>query len=1370
MNNRRLILEVIMKIREKIKEIKNIIKYKRKGKELELLSKNIEMMTIDEVTLELNSKLSRINKLEEIDSRTEELINYILQLKHGNSTAFILKMINLLKNDDLKLVFLDKFASKFNDEALNDIRNYRYDRAFRKDVNDDAKARRERKVNNIKEVINTITKRLVLRGNNKKSENPLELKIKFEEYHRLESENKERNEKIKAKIFAKNYERLNIYEIIRNSRFSLIEKICKELPQNIKGTFMLEYVRVREYNNLSYEEEERLENLILENVPIDILKSEIIQNLGQSDEIYCILFEKLEISSIDIQNYYRKTGHYPEILQNNIELEINTVEDVINELKYFKEGERKKFFLKAIEKLTQEDFEKLLESDQVDDELKSVIYKGKIFFKSNEEKLEIYEKLVSMAKDEKTKNNYRISIAKINGKYDEILEIIKYGEYDYWYLYNENILLKFSDEQLKEIYDITENSELRAHLLTLSRRGNVWLEEETEEIEEKDKFVLVKKENYVDFIRGAKSYEEITELFSRRFEEYKKEITFEQIIELYQDFLKKELKISHKERCADCFKSWINKDLNIEKFFELIKLNFSKSELENASRYCVIQDNLKIEEVESYIRNIIQINDLEVKEEIFERVIDKYISIPYFAPEGSEEFIEYEKRIAKLENLYENLLNSNELDFSDKYFILAQYMKEFYDRVRGNDKKFIEKFEFKFSNLNEEAGRCEYTEIFDFTPIYVESAAFGTNINSTNYNNIIDCIKNLGSDIVYKKLVDLYNQNHSIKQNIYPKLLNEEVVQLLDDEIIGFVSRYSVDASSFSTIIEDENKTNLFIKVYDRIKNIKAYSENDALKIAEFIEKLSEQEINNYEIDEKNLDLIIAISLSEELRKKYFEIQVKDKENKLEKFVENIKEESRKEIHSPLLTRMQALDAIGIRFFGISYDVMQEMVSKYTVDLDEMIHKYETKDFLTEEELNEVKTLKVLQNIKEIMDIQEKEILVKTFEELDKLEEFEDIDFSLANVLDENARRVYAKDYKENVYCLDENDKLEDQIDGIDIYSPKEFNMLVHVVAAYGDFKLIDKDNPDKSAKDAWRNIDDKKNHILCTSYIGNSNLCYAKPQEDNSKETRIIFGFSNFSDNSVLMAAPYDIGSETTTMDSNSSYYSSSFRTAKNMIKNTRWNHNEVCVERRLENQKDSNIEPDYIVCFDEISEESKKVAKDFGIPIVLLDSKEIAKNESERLDGLLKEFYKRKDASIIGEILTSYQTNTNSFYSYKHELIEEYFSSSDMNENIEKMMQCIEKEYKIGNRDNAIRCYAALYKAFQDEINLNLENGIDPEENTNGKFRIREFNFLAKQNFEKVKKQLYDTTMTTEHATSEEIVNQVVSGIKERNKTDGR
>ena len=71
-------------------------------------------------------------------------------------------------------------------------------------------------------------------------------------------------------------------------------------------------------------------------------------------------------------------------------------------------------------------------------------------------------------------------------------------------------------------------------------------------------------------------------------------------------------------------------------------------------------------------------------------------------------------------------------------------------------------------------------------------------------------------------------------------------------------------------------------------------------------------------------------------------------------------------------------------------------------------------------------------------------------------------------------------------------------------------------------------------------------------------------------------------------------------------------------------------------------------------------------------------------------------------------------------------------MNEKIEKLIQWIDREYRIGNKENAIKCYQALSEAFQNEINLNLESG---EQKTSVILKS-----LLSQSIDKIKQQTQD------------------------------
>lgn len=218
-----------MKITQAIKNVLYNISYKRKGKQLEKLDKSIEMMTIDEIFLELRSKLSRINKINEIDNRTEELLKHVLDFGNNN---YYYKINNLyavlrsLKTNDLKLEFFDKFSSKLDDSMLQGIvqREEQYNKIYMKSVYDDAKVKRERGINRIKEILHL---------NSFKSLN---------ERDRLDRENAELQEGVIAKVFAKNYERIDVYSFLENeshlsfyeSHYPLIKKFVMSYLKILK--------------------------------------------------------------------------------------------------------------------------------------------------------------------------------------------------------------------------------------------------------------------------------------------------------------------------------------------------------------------------------------------------------------------------------------------------------------------------------------------------------------------------------------------------------------------------------------------------------------------------------------------------------------------------------------------------------------------------------------------------------------------------------------------------------------------------------------------------------------------------------------------------------------------------------------------------------------------------------------------------------------------------------------------------------------------------------------------------------------------------------------------------------------------------------
>ena len=1364
-----------------------------KGKQIEKLNKNVDLMTLDEIAYELTAKLRAINKANEFDDRTDALITKMLEAGNDKTiTDITIRCISLFKSDELKLYFIENYSNKLSDSVLDDLLKGYHRYFYAKRIDEDPKARREDFLNNIKMRVNGITSRFAKRevkkdngfgGYFKRYENPLELELNYKEKIRLEKENSKLSKEVIVKLFNANRERINIYSFLNSvNDYSIIERIYDETPDENKEEFFLEYVRnLPNYLPYSSEDDERLENQIFERIPLETIKMEMLRSIANQDGFFRKFEDRVEILPEDVRNYCRATGSISLLIMYDYKdyVKVNTAEELMNELQYFKGDNRKVFFEHLIGNLEYEEKIKILDNYEIDDDIKNSVYKSLLWhnYNDNEKTIDLYHKLIETSKDEKSKNTYRIVIARREGDNDKVLELLKTGNYSV-NLDVEKALEGLSKDTVKEIYDASEDEMLREHLLRLQE-----IDEEKDGVWNDDwglfepKYKLVNQENFVDFVKNAKYYMDIYILFSPSFRQFYDNLTLDQMMELYNEITNKNLIMTNSsekpERYLRNFETTIADKINRENCFSLVNSNFPRSYLTDILDRKVRFDKAGIEDIKKYLSEVVNIDDIHLKDAFMDIIKHRYLSDSYREKDKKEQKKKYEE----LKVLYEEIIDSDETDIGNKYYFLSKYMGICYDQEindNSNLERFIQIIEPKFRKINELAGKSEYTEMFDFTPQYKMSQIERKKYNVTNYSGMIDCVKYLGSDVVYDKLKKLYNGNHSIMQDLNASLLEPNVINLLDDDAIEFIGRYSVDASHFGEIFNNKEKTELYIRAYERLKTIKTYSEEDSLNLAKYVRGLNVENLtSDGDIDDKKLDTIIALAFSEQLRQIYTSAAIDREQNKLDAFTDAIKKRTRNEIHSKLLTRKQALDAIGTRFLGLSYEEMKSLSMKYAVDAELLISKYKDKKELTAEEQNELTTLRTVRNIKEILAIKDKKALVETFDELDTKEEFEEIDFSLANVLEENMKRAYAKDYKENVYTPKEEDKLED-VDGIKVYSPKEFNMLVHVVAAFGDFKLIDKEHPEKSARDFWRNVDSKKNHILCTSYIGNSNLCFKRKMEsDKNSEVNVIFGFSNFSNNAVLMGAPYDIGSDTSSISSDRATFLSSFRTAKNMIKETRWLHNEVCVERRLENQKDTNIEPDYIVCVDEINEESKKVAKDFGIPIILLNTKEIAKLEKQKLDKLFEDYNKTNNPEDIEKILNLYHSNLNSYANYKSDLLNKYFNPEEMDKKIRKMMQDIEKQYELGDKENAARCSRVLYESIQRELDYYLKSRIEPEKEVKGKFKLRELKQLAKAMCEKVKPNTGNEKRKQEienEQNKEGIALEVISKAKERKDKDDR
>lgn len=267
--------------------------------------------------------------------------------------------------------------------------------------------------------------------------------------------------------------------------------------------------------------------------------------------------------------------------------------------------------------------------------------------------------------------------------------------------------------------------------------------------------------------------------------------------------------------------------------------------------------------------------------------------------------------------------------------------------------------------------------------------------------------------------------------------------------------------------------------------------------------------------------------------------------------------------------------------------------------------------------------------------------------------------------------------------------------------SGDEFNMLVTVLDAYGGGNGVY-----ENYKEQWNTNKYAQNQRICTTYIGNNSLMTAK------RENCVIYGFTEFPNRSLVKMAPYDIVSQNNTL------VTTAARDAicigpKELINKTR-RYNEIDIERRDENG--DKIQPSYIICFaksiDEVNEESKKAAAQFGIPIVLIDRERLAEKEAGKVDLKLQEFLETKDVSLIDPMIESFCNNK---YGSKTTIKDEkeakalgteltdveslYFSDEKFVEILKKVYEAIQAEEAAGNVEKAKEIRLALKAAVIKE-----------------------------------------------------------------------
>lgn len=161
---------------------------------------------------------------------------------------------------------------------------------------------------------------------------------------------------------------------------------------------------------------------------------------------------------------------------------------------------------------------------------------------------------------------------------------------------------------------------------------------------------------------------------------------------------------------------------------------------------------------------------------------------------------------------------------------------------------------------------------------------------------------------------------------------------------------------------------------------------------------------------------------------------------------------------------------------------------------------------------------------------------------------------------------------------------------GVPIYelNGENFYAFVHITGPY-------KYNPNFYVE-AWK---EGLYDSVSLSFIGNNNITtFGDPKES------IVFGFSKLDYKRIIHLRNSDSFSNYNSMDDCFSDYIQKMYTPANLIKETR-GYNEIVYQEKSRNIKLDTIVPDYVMCYDEVTDSDINVAKYYNLPIVLINTK---------------------------------------------------------------------------------------------------------------------------------------------------------------------
>ena len=629
------------------------------------------------------------------------------------------------------------------------------------------------------------------------------------------------------------------------------------------------------------------------------------------------------------------------------------------------------------------------------------------------------------------------------------------------------------------------------------------------------------------------------------------------------------------------------------------------------------------------------------------------IGIPQFAGSdycsfNQKQYLLLNPTLAPLTPEIENTLTEEELNYYNivSYSSKNEKIDDAKLRVDSAEKNIVNKKRFKnflstcCEQLNIAISDEQLTNFIKSYPHIINELSDKNLLSNVRVaSNICYAIQNNTLDLYYELMKGYESPEYIVSM----KYIDKELINILGNDVIKNIAIYP-DSIFYLMVLKQQGRLNEYVEILNKVQNlpinqiqlynILIYS---CISYPKFVDNM----IKTNSVTEDNVMKLINFTRCVVVNdvNQYNNIDEADK-GLQEYFDKKIELSNNIDVTKELFCQ---------KYFGTCLSGINDLYNSFSESIQQINN---------EKLKNIIKTIEVLLNSNDMEEIKKA---------------FKNINRNNALELECNLKADLLKDF---IPKMNTNKTSKDIID----LTNKNFNLLVHVVGAYGS--TIDAN----SLYESWNSESRYTNTGICTSLI-NENYFGRAPQVDSS----VIFVFDNIQGDSIQMMGPYDLWSKTSGLSSYSGR-SSVYCKPKTLVNKTRDFHNEVVINRKLADG--TKRQPRYILCFDKINEESKKASQEFNVPILFIDTEKHIENKNNIIEEAKQEYINSQNPELAQGIIQNMRTTRCGLLANNKDIAEKYFSQKMLEttiigliensvniENVDRIIDVIYKEYNLTN-----------------------------------------------------------------------------------------